>query len=121
LRNQCFCGIAERSGRSFQPLTLPHLTALQNITLPLEKVRLLQPEAEQIARQLMGRFRLENHANNVRPNCPAANGGWPLPGRWPSNRAVALRRTNFCPRPGNDGRCADAIKELREKGAILFS
>ncbi len=41
----------------------PHLTALQNITLPLEKVHGHTPSAAQeIARQLLGRFQLETHA-----------------------------------------------------------
>jgi polar amino acid transport system ATP-binding protein len=51
-------------GTVFQAFNLfPHLTALQNITLPLEKVHgRLPAQAEEIARQLLARFRLETHA-----------------------------------------------------------
>src|SRR5579862_5941460 len=51
-------------GTVFQAFNLfPHLTALQNITLPLEKVHGHTPaEAQEIARQFLARFRLENHA-----------------------------------------------------------
>src|SRR6202007_2042177 len=51
-------------GTVFQAFNLfPHLTALENITLPLEKVHGHSPvEAEEIARQFLARFRLEKHA-----------------------------------------------------------
>jgi polar amino acid transport system ATP-binding protein len=51
-------------GVVFQSYNLfPHLTALQNITLPLEKVHGHTPSAAQeIAMQLLGRFQLETHA-----------------------------------------------------------
>jgi polar amino acid transport system ATP-binding protein len=51
-------------GIVFQSYNLfPHLTALQNITLPLEKVHGHTPfAAQEIARQLLGRFQLETHA-----------------------------------------------------------
>jgi polar amino acid transport system ATP-binding protein len=51
-------------GTVFQAYNLfPHLTALQNITLPLEKVHGRSPaQAEDAARQLLARFRLEAHA-----------------------------------------------------------
>ncbi len=51
-------------GTVFQAFNLfPHLTALQNITLPLEKAHGHSPaEAEGLARQLLARFQLENHA-----------------------------------------------------------
>lgn len=51
-------------GTVFQSFNLfPHLTALQNITLPLEKVHGQGPgQAEEIARQLLARFRLTDHA-----------------------------------------------------------
>ena len=51
-------------GVVFQSYNLfPHLTALQNITLPLEKVHGHAPAAAQeIAMQLLGRFQLETHA-----------------------------------------------------------
>jgi polar amino acid transport system ATP-binding protein len=51
-------------GTVFQAFNLfPHLTALQNITLPLEKVHGQTPaDAKQIAWQLLERFRLSAHA-----------------------------------------------------------
>jgi polar amino acid transport system ATP-binding protein len=51
-------------GTVFQAFNLfPHLTALQNITLPLEKVHgQTAAGAERIARQLLERFRLSAHA-----------------------------------------------------------
>ncbi len=52
-------------GTVFQAFNLfPHLTALQNITLPLVHVRgQSKSEAEEIARQLLARFRLEGQAD----------------------------------------------------------
>jgi polar amino acid transport system ATP-binding protein len=51
-------------GTVFQAFNLfPHLTALQNITLPLEKVHGRSPvQARETARQLLARFHLEAHA-----------------------------------------------------------
>ncbi|MDB6110301.1 MAG: transporter related-protein [Pedosphaera sp.] len=50
-------------GTVFQAFNLfPHLTALQNITLPLEQVHgHSRVEAEEIAHQFLSRFRLEKH------------------------------------------------------------
>jgi polar amino acid transport system ATP-binding protein len=52
-------------GMVFQSFNLfPHLTALRNITLPLEKVHGYQlDEATDRAMELLGRFRLEDHAH----------------------------------------------------------
>ncbi|HEY3898281.1 MAG TPA: amino acid ABC transporter ATP-binding protein [Chthoniobacter sp.] len=52
-------------GVVFQAYNLfPHLTALANITLPLEKVHGLAPDAaEQLAREMLGRFALADHAH----------------------------------------------------------
>jgi polar amino acid transport system ATP-binding protein len=52
-------------GVVFQAYNLfPHLTALANITLPLEKVHGLAPaEAGQLARETLGRFALADHAH----------------------------------------------------------
>jgi len=52
-------------GVVFQAFNLfPHLTALANITLPLEKVHGLAPaEAEHIARESLRRFALADHAH----------------------------------------------------------
>jgi len=52
-------------GVVFQAYNLfPHLTALANITLPLEKVHALAPAAaEEIARETLRRFALADHAH----------------------------------------------------------
>jgi polar amino acid transport system ATP-binding protein len=62
-----------RLGVVFQAFNLfPHLTALENITLPLEKVHGIAPaEAREIARQTLARFRLAEHAHKK----PAALSG----------------------------------------------
>ena len=54
-----------RLGVGFQSFNLfPHLSALANITLPLEKVHGLAPaEAEQVARENLRRFQLADHAH----------------------------------------------------------
>ena len=51
-------------GTVFQAFNLfPHLSAMQNITLPLEKVHGRTPaQAEETARQLLVRFHLDDHA-----------------------------------------------------------
>jgi polar amino acid transport system ATP-binding protein len=51
-------------GVVFQAFNLfPHLTALQNITLPLEKVHAYPPvKAREVAMQLLTRFQLASHA-----------------------------------------------------------
>jgi polar amino acid transport system ATP-binding protein len=53
-----------RLGVVFQAYNLfPHLNALANITLPLEKVHGLAPDAaEQLARETLARFALADHA-----------------------------------------------------------
>ena len=52
-------------GTVFQAYNLfPHLTALQNITLPLEKVhRYIPAEARQLANEILERFRLAEHSH----------------------------------------------------------
>jgi polar amino acid transport system ATP-binding protein len=52
-------------GTVFQAFNLfPHLTALQNITLPLEKVhRYKPPKARQIAEEILERFQLSEHGH----------------------------------------------------------
>lgn len=107
-------------GTVFQSFNLfPHLTALQNITLPLEKVH-GRPvtEAEAIARQLLERFRLGDHADK-RP--AELSGG--------QRQRVALARAiSIKPKlllfdeptsaldPEMTSEVLDAIRELREEG-----
>jgi polar amino acid transport system ATP-binding protein len=52
-------------GTVFQAFNLfPHLTALQNITLPLEKVhRYKPPEARRVAEEILERFQLSEHCD----------------------------------------------------------
>jgi polar amino acid transport system ATP-binding protein len=52
-------------GTVFQAYNLfPHLTALQNITLPLEKVHHYEPaEARQLAGEILERFQLSEHSH----------------------------------------------------------
>ncbi len=54
-------------GTVFQAFNLfPHLTALANITLPLEKVHQVTPaKAEETARAQLARFSLEDHAHKT--------------------------------------------------------
>ena len=51
-------------GVVFQAFNLfPHLSALENITLPLEKVHgQSEAQAKEVAQQILARFRLEKHA-----------------------------------------------------------
>jgi polar amino acid transport system ATP-binding protein len=107
-------------GTVFQSFNLfPHLSALRNITLPLEKVHGQTPAAaEAVARQLLRRFRLEDHAAR-RP--AELSGG--------QRQRVALARAiSFRPRlvlldeptsaldPEMTAEVLDAIGELREDG-----
>jgi len=107
-------------GTVFQSFNLfPHLTALQNITLPLEKVHGRSvAEAEVVARQLLERFRLVDHADK-RP--AELSGG--------QRQRVALARAiSIKPKlllfdeptsaldPEMSAEVLDAIRELREEG-----
>jgi polar amino acid transport system ATP-binding protein len=107
-------------GTVFQAFNLfPHLTALQNITLPLEKVHRHSPaEAEEIARQFLARFRLENHASK-RP--AELSGGQ-------RQRVAIARAVSIKPKlllfdeptsaldPEMTAEVLDMIRELREEG-----
>ncbi len=107
-------------GTVFQAFNLfPHLTALDNITLPLEKVqRLARLEAEQIARELMARFRLEKHARKK----PAELSGGQRQ-RVAIARAVAIKprlllfdEPTSALDPEMTADVLDMIKALREEG-----
>jgi polar amino acid transport system ATP-binding protein len=107
-------------GTVFQSFNLfPHLTALQNITLPLEKVHgRPSAEAEGIARQLLERFRLAGHSNK-RP--AELSGGQ-------RQRVAIARAISSKPKlllfdeptsaldPEMSAEVLDAINELREEG-----
>jgi polar amino acid transport system ATP-binding protein len=107
-------------GTVFQAFNLfPHLTALQNITLPLEKVHGHAPAAaEEIARKMLVRFRLENHAAKK----PAELSGGQR------QRVAIARAVSIKPRlllfdeptsaldPEMTSEVLDMIKELREEG-----
>jgi polar amino acid transport system ATP-binding protein len=107
-------------GTVFQAFNLfPHLTALQNITLPLEKVHGFTPAgAEEVARQLLQRFRLENHIHKK----PAELSGGQR------QRVAIARAISIKPRlllfdeptsaldPEMTAEVLDVIKELRDEG-----
>ena len=107
-------------GTVFQAFNLfPHLTALENITLPLEKVHNHSPaEAESIARDFLGRFRLENHAHKK----PAELSGGQR------QRVAIARAVSIKPRlllfdeptsaldPEMTAEVLDMIKQLRDEG-----
>jgi polar amino acid transport system ATP-binding protein len=107
-------------GTVFQAFNLfPHLTALQNITLPLEKVHGHSPtEAEEIARQFLARFRLEKHGAK-RP--AELSGGQ-------RQRVAIARAVSIKPKlllfdeptsaldPEMTAEVLDMIKQLREEG-----
>src|SRR6516162_224976 len=76
-------------GTVFQAYNLfPHLTALQNITLPLEKVHHYEPaEARQLAGEILERFQLSEHSHKSPLNSPEDSvSGWRLRARFQSNR-----------------------------------
>jgi polar amino acid transport system ATP-binding protein len=107
----------------FQALNLfPHLTALQNITLPLEKVHgYPHAEAVALARQFLARFQLEAH-DAKRP--AALSGGQRQ--RVAIARAVATRprvllfdEPTSALDPEMTAEVLDMIKQLLESGCDL--
>jgi polar amino acid transport system ATP-binding protein len=107
-------------GTVFQAFNLfPHLTALENITLPLEKAHgRPAAEAEETARQLLARFRLEAHGHKK----PAEMSGGQRQ-RVAIARAIAIKprlllfdEPTSALDPEMTAEVLDVIKELREEG-----
>jgi polar amino acid transport system ATP-binding protein len=107
-------------GTVFQAFNLfPHLTALDNITLPLEKVHHhSRTEAGEIARRLLARFHLEEHAAKR----PAELSGGQRQ-RIAIARAVAIKpklllfdEPTSSLDPEMTGEVLDMIEELRQEG-----
>lgn len=107
-------------GVVFQAFNLfPHLTALQNITLPLEKVHgVLPAEARDTARQILKRLQLDKHSHKK----PAELSGGQR------QRVAIARAISIKPRlllfdeptsaldPEMTAEVLDVIEELREEG-----
>ncbi len=110
-------------GVVFQAFNLfPHLSALQNITLPLEKVHGYTPaQASELAMRLLARFQLSSHALQK----PAALSGGQR------QRVAIARAVAFKPRvllfdeptsaldPEMTAEVLDMIRELRTEGQDL--
>jgi polar amino acid transport system ATP-binding protein len=107
-------------GTVFQAFNLfPHLTALENITLPLEKVHHHPPgQARQIAEEILERFRLKEHCQKA----PAQLSGGQR------QRVAIARAISIKPKlllfdeptsaldPEMTAEVLDVIEELREEG-----
>jgi polar amino acid transport system ATP-binding protein len=111
-------------GIVFQAFNLfPHLTALQNITLPLEKVHGYPPtRAREVATQLLKRFQLSSHAAQK----PAALSGGQRQ-RVAIARAVAVKprvllfdEPTSALDPEMTAEVLDMIRELRAEGQDLI-
>jgi polar amino acid transport system ATP-binding protein len=111
-------------GVVFQAFNLfPHLTALQNIVLPLEKVHALgTSQARDLALQLLRRFQLDAHAHKK----PAALSGGQRQ-RVAIARAVAIKprvvlfdEPTSALDPEMTAEVLDMIEQLREEGTDLI-
>jgi len=111
-------------GVVFQAFNLfPHLTALENIVLPLEKVHNHLPaQAHDVALQLLRRFQLDGHANKK----PAALSGGQRQ-RVAIARAVAIKprvvlfdEPTSALDPEMTAEVLDMIRKLREEGTDLI-
>jgi polar amino acid transport system ATP-binding protein len=111
-------------GVVFQSFNLfPHLTALENIILPLEKVHDRQPtQARDLALQLLRRFQLDDHAHKK----PAALSGGQRQ-RVAIARAVAIKprvvlfdEPTSALDPEMTAEVLDMIEQLREEGTDLI-
>jgi polar amino acid transport system ATP-binding protein len=110
-------------GTVFQAFNLfPHLTALQNITLPLEKVHQYKPaEARQVAEVILERFGLSEHGH--KPPAQLSGGQ--------RQRVAIARAISIKPKlllfdeptsaldPEMTAEVLDVIGELREEGRDL--
>lgn len=114
----------KRIGMVFQAYNLfPHLTALDNITLPLQKVHgHNKDEAQGIALNLLTRFQLQEHANKK----PAQLSGGQKQ-RIAISRAVAINpefllldEPTSALDPEFTAEVLDLIEELRESGMHLM-
>lgn len=113
-----------RVGMVFQAYNLfPHLTAVENITLPLTKVHGREPaEAEAIAHDLLARFKLREHGHKK----PAQLSGGQKQ-RIALSRAIAigpefllLDEPTSALDPEFTAEVLDMIEELRETGRDLI-
>jgi polar amino acid transport system ATP-binding protein len=113
-----------RIGVVFQAFNLfPHLSALENITLPLEKVHGLAPDAARdTALESLRRFRLETHAHKK----PAELSGGQKQ-RVAIARAVAIKprlllfdEPTSALDPEMTAEVLDVIEELKEEGRDLI-
>lgn len=114
----------QRVGMVFQSFNLfPHLSALENVLLPLTQVHgLRRKEAEERAREVFARFQLEAHAGKH----PAALSGGQRQ-RVAIARAVAVRPTlmlldepTSALDPEMTAEVLDLIDELRESGRPII-
>ena len=110
-------------GTVFQAFNLfPHLTALQNITLPLEKVhRYKPPDARQAAEEILERFQLSEHSH--KPPAQLSGGQ--------RQRVAIARAISIKPKlllfdeptsaldPEMTAEVLELIEELREEGRDL--